>query len=189
MIVVKLGGSLYSSIMLQRWVDELILLKNHTVVIVPGGGPFADCARKAAHDWPLVEEIAHSMAVLGMQQYAFMLAGLNNRIKILTSAEKLNDDRQTYVWCPYDDVAARCPYPKNWQTTSDSIALWLAELISAQKLCLIKSAPLEGKDPAQIINSDIVDAYFSCACRNYPGDIGFYHVSQITNFINDITNQ
>ena len=189
MIVVKLGGSLYCNIILQRWVDELVLLEQHTVVIVPGGGPFADCVRTAAHDWPLAEEIAHPMAVLGMQQYALMLAGLNNRIKILTSAEKLNDDRQTYVWCPFDDVTARCPYPKNWQTTSDSIALWLAGFISAQTLCLIKSAPLDGKDPAEIINSDIVDAYFSSACHNFPGDIRFYHASQITNFINDIANQ
>ena len=47
MLVVKLGGSLYGSQYVSQWLHQLAQLKTQKVVIVPGGGPFADCVRDA----------------------------------------------------------------------------------------------------------------------------------------------
>ena len=97
----------------------------------------------------------------------------------MNSIECLKDNNQTYVWHPHHDVITKCDYPKNWQTTSDSISLWLAKTLSAKQLVLIKSAQVEGIEIHQIIKEGIVDDYFSCARKSYQGDILFYHASQL----------
>lgn len=182
MIVVKLGGSLYSSSMLIKWIDRLVSISDQTIVIVPGGGPFADQVRQAYHDWPINDCMAHDMAVLAMQQFALLIHGLNKKIIGLETIHHLDDNHTTYVWLPYKDVVGECDYPKNWSITSDSLALWCAKKLSAEKLFLIKSADISKMEFAQIISSDIVDDYFIKAYDDYSGEILFHHVSQWQNF-------
>jgi aspartokinase-like uncharacterized kinase len=45
MWVVKLGGSLLGSPELPRWLDTLVKISDGKVLIVPGGGMFADAVR------------------------------------------------------------------------------------------------------------------------------------------------
>lgn len=183
MIVLKLGGSLYSNPLLKEWVNNLASIDNQTIVIVPGGGPFADQVRKASGDWVIDDDSAHEMAVLAMQQYACLINHIDNRIVRLTSIEYFKDNNQTYIWHPYHDVTAKCDYPKNWQTTSDSISLWLAKILSAKQLVLIKSAHVEGMQIQEVIKAGIVDDYFLHARKIYEGDILFYHASQLKDFL------
>lgn len=183
MIVIKLGGSLYCNPLLQEWIHKLASIDNQTVVIVPGGGPFADQVRKASDDWAIDNDIAHEMAVLAMQQYACLVSHIDKRIVKLNSIECLKDNNQTYVWHPHHDVTNKCDYPKNWQTTSDSISLWLAKTILAKQLILIKSAHVENMKIHQITKAGIVDDYFLPTSKTYKGDILFYHVSQLKDFL------
>ena len=192
MIVVKLGGSLYTSSYLSEWVNKLVSVHNETIIIVPGGGPFADQVRKASHDWSVNDEVAHDMAVMAMQQYALVLTSLNESLMPLDSIDLLGNEtqavNQTYVWLPYTDSISKCRYPKNWQVTSDSISLWLAKNVLANKLCLIKSANISDLSDDEIMSSDIVDEYFSIAKKDFNGSIVFYHASESNQFINDISD-
>ena len=186
MIVIKLGGSLYGNVLLKEWVSCLASIDNYTIIIVPGGGPFADQVRNASKDWDIDNVTSHNMAVLAMQQYAYLISSLNSKITALTSIDILNDNYNTYIWHPYLDVINKCEYPKSWKVTSDSIALWLAKEISAQQLILVKSANIDGMSNAKIIHSDIVDKNFPLACPQYQGELTFYNAAQLTDFINNL---
>ena len=62
MIVIKIGGSLFSSTHLKEWLRVIAKQSKHTIVIVPGGGPFADQVRAADQQWHLPEDHCHDMA-------------------------------------------------------------------------------------------------------------------------------
>lgn len=189
MIIVKIGGSLYSSPQLKEWIDQLTLVDGNTIVIVPGGGTFADQVRDAANQWDLSEQCSHHMAVLAMQQFAFLLAGLNVDLHLVETCKDIqsaNNKGRTMVWLPYKEVSNSCDYPKNWQVTSDSLAIWLASKLSATHMCLVKSAQIDGFTHEELLASGVVDNYFTTAMNDYSGHVHFYHVSEATNFMEDL---
>jgi aspartokinase-like uncharacterized kinase len=186
-ILVKIGGSLYASAYLKQWCDQLASVHQQKIVIVPGGGPFADQVRDADKQWKLSAAVAHSMAVMGMQQFGLLISSINENIYLLETVNAITN-KNPAVWLPYQDVLNDCNYPKNWQTTSDSLALWLANKLSAHHICFIKSAEINNQTTEQIISSDLVDDYFPTAAANYSGNIHFYHASHATNFVNDLNN-
>ncbi len=59
--------------------------------------------------------------------------------------------------------AAKCPLPENWDTTSDSLAAWLASLVGATELVLFKSTTPadEYQTPRAWVEQAIVDAAFA----------------------------
>ena len=73
--VLKIGGSLakkpYSLIRLTKVLVDLAKTKN--ILIVPGGGGFADNVRLYYQKFNLSEESAHKMAILAMDQYGYLL--------------------------------------------------------------------------------------------------------------------
>ena len=104
MIVVKLGGSLSQS-------DALIKCLNSVeqryagspVVIVPGGGAFADQVRIAQEHWQFNDETAHRMAILAMQQMALLFKGLKDEFFIAHSVidiRKQLHSQKTVIWSP-----------------------------------------------------------------------------------------
>jgi len=48
--------------------------RRHRLLVVPGGGPFADAVREFDRRQPLSPDAAHWMAILAMDQYAHVLA-------------------------------------------------------------------------------------------------------------------
>ena len=193
MMIIKIGGSLYDSVYLKNWLDGLAAIKNQNIIIVPGGGPFANQVRAASRRWRLSSQTAHDMAVLAMQQYACLIHDLNNKIKFLQSYKDIKRCKHTnsppdnfiYVWMPYQDVRDFCDYPENWQTSSDSLAVWLASRLNAECLCLLKSVNTSSHPPAQLKNAPFVDEYFKTALKKYPGRLFFYHTSQLGQFMRE----
>ena len=87
--VVKLGGSLAFSDALRPWLDALSQCARH-VVVVPGGGPFADAVRAAQPRMGFDDRAAHHMALSAMEQYGRALVGLgrtNEAIVLLGRAQ------------------------------------------------------------------------------------------------------
>src|SRR5256886_11582206 len=54
------------------------------------------------------------------------------------------------VLAPYRWVRAADPLPHTWEITSDSIAAWLAGMLGARRIVLIKPA---GGDPRKLVDS------------------------------------
>ena len=188
MIVLKIGGSLYSSEHLCEWINRLAETQNQRIIIVPGGGPFADQVRAADKKWKFSSEGSHDMAVMAMQQFGRMICDLNSSLKSVNSLDEINSCSQSsMIWAPYEMVRAQCSYPKDWRTTSDSLAVWLASLLSAEHLCLVKSANID-KDLSDNLQSDLVDEYFQTALNDFQGKLYFYHASETSLFYQHMKN-
>jgi len=118
--IVKVGGSLCRDRgVLERLCDELNGVEG--IIVVPGGGEFADTVREIDREFELDERIAHKLAILAMQQTG-MLIGEFFRGEIFDCAALLDDEG----------------LKASWDVTSDSIAAYVAKGMGAKRLVLLK---------------------------------------------------
>ncbi len=163
--IIKLGGSHAFSSDLPKWVDS-IANQASPIVIVPGGGPFADTVRVAQPRMGFDDHAAHHMALLAMEQYGLALASLNKRLAPANSPAavwRLLRERQVPVWLPARMVLAATDIPQSWDVTSDSLAAWLAGKLRAAQLLLVKHWEHAGPNVgvAELSSRGIVDPLFS----------------------------
>ena len=168
--VVKIGGSLARDPRLAQWLALLAEAGAGQVVIVPGGGPFADQARLAHARWALDAIVAHNMAVLGMVQYAMQMHGICAALAPSTTIAAIDDALRlgrTVIWLPYELVRARADALTSFDVTSDSLAAWLADRLGATRLALVKSCAIPaGCTMRDHAAAGIVDARFADAVRD-----------------------
>jgi aspartokinase-like uncharacterized kinase len=110
----------------------------HPLLVVPGGAWFADAVREADRRFALPATTSHHMAVLGMEQFGWLLSELIPgavRCADLARARELKAG-QTLVLLPAG-VALEA-LPAAWEVTSDSIAAWVAGEVGAGRLVLVK---------------------------------------------------
>jgi len=166
MVVLKLGGSLSQSPQLAGWVDYFAECHPGQAVIVPGGGVFAELVRKMQRQWQFNGRNAHHMAVLGMQQMALLLQGINTKMALASSINKIRqcmDVQQPVIWFPDMQCLNLAGIPATWDITSDSLAAWLASNLMASELVLVKSAPIPSSYTLlQLTEQGVVDRAF---CR------------------------
>jgi 5-(aminomethyl)-3-furanmethanol phosphate kinase len=164
-VVVKLGGSFAFSEQLRNWIEALAACAGH-VVIVPGGGPFADAVRLAQTRMGFDDRAAHQMALLAMEQYGRALASFNS---VLSPADSVSAIRQHLdadrvpVWMPSPMVLGADDIAQSWDVTSDSLAAWLAARIGADRVFLIKHAKNTSARAAleDLIAAGVVDEAFA----------------------------
>jgi aspartokinase-like uncharacterized kinase len=165
MIVIKLGGSLSRS---NSLLDCLNVVeknaKGRAVVIVPGGGAFADQVRIAQQLWKFDNTTAHHMAILAMQQMALLLKGLKPYFVIadtVTEIHNLLNQQNTIIWSPCINELDNAGIAASWDITSDSLSAWLAKAVSATELILIKSIAIDNRlSLKQLAEQGIIDAAF-----------------------------
>jgi aspartokinase-like uncharacterized kinase len=140
-IVVKLGGSVVRRPELGAWLDA-IAASPEPVVVVPGGGALADEVRACQAQLGFGDANAHRMALLAMDQLAWAVAGMRPGFAVGATEAELGEALargSVAVWAPYALIANRSDIEETWRLTSDSLALWLAERIQAERCYLIKS--------------------------------------------------
>ena len=163
-IVVKLGGSVVRSAELPAWLDA-IAQAPLPIVVVPGGGALADEVRACQSQLGFGDRSAHRMALLAMGQLAWAVAGLRQGFAVGATEQDLRaalDRGSVAVWAPYALIAERTDLEESWRLTSDSLALWLAGRIGAERCYLIKSIARQGNGASagQLARDGIVDAAF-----------------------------
>lgn len=142
--VVKLGGSHAFSSHLTEWVKAIADCAGR-VIVVPGGGPFADAVREAQPKMGFDDDAAHHMALLAMEQYGCALASLDRRLALADSSDAIRSALETErvpVWMPARMALAATDIRASWDITSDSLAAWLAGEVGARQLMLIKHVSL-----------------------------------------------
>jgi len=141
-VVVKVGGSLTRGAGLQKLCRQLAGLGcHHRLLVVPGGGPFADTVRDCDKCYGLSNATAHWMAILAMDQYGYLLSDLiphSQPARNLQVAHKIALARQVPVLLPFDLIHQANSLPHSWAVTSDSISAWVAKSAGASKLVLLK---------------------------------------------------
>ncbi|MGZ8183516.1 MAG: amino acid kinase family protein [Methylobacter sp.] len=164
-VVIKLGGSLSRSDTLVSGLNAVEKnYRGRAVVIVPGGGAFADQVRLAQQHWQFDDNTAHHMALLAMQQMALMFKGLKPGFAFAHTVRAIQDqlDRQkTVIWSPDIIELDNAGIEASWDITSDSLAAWLAKALSATELILVKSAAIDANlSLQQLAEQGIVDKAF-----------------------------
>ncbi|MFN8457286.1 MAG: hypothetical protein U0401_21950 [Anaerolineae bacterium] len=172
--LIKIGGSLYARPDLPAittvWATTAA---SHKLILLPGGGPFADQVRAADARFHLSHSTAHWMAILAMDQYAYLLANLIPQavlVRDIVTAEDVCTTGRLAILAPSTLLLQLDPLPHSWQITSDSIAAWLAYYTRIPLLVLLKSiAGVYSQDSAALLRrvsrqalaqSDVVDAGF-----------------------------
>lgn len=166
MWVVKLGGSLLRTEALRGWLKLLAEEGDGKVVIVPGGGVFADAVRATQATAGFDDVAAHRMALLAMEQYAWVLKSLLPELTMASSELEIAErswQHRAIVWLPSRMVLADEHIAPSWDVTSDSLAAWLAHKVSADRLILIKHADHSSQPVAMraLIEAGVLDQAFA----------------------------
>ncbi len=154
-LVVKIGGGLLRDEGLQGLrrgsADVLELARDRPVLVVPGGGPFADVVRALDAQVGLGDDVAHRLALQAMDQLGVLLAPMLPGAKLL---RRLVAPRSLGLLVAAPAFAGRPDVPESWDVTSDSLAVLAAAAIGAEEAILLK--PVDGA---------AVDAYLPEAVR------------------------
>jgi hypothetical protein len=125
-VVVKMGGSLFDE---SPAIVRLLLSLDAPVLVVPGGGRFAEAVRDCgAEGTP-----GHWMAVAAMEEYGWYLSSFG-----LPVTDLLSIVDTPAVLLPYRQMRSCDPFPHRWEITSDTIAAWVAHTLGLD-LILLKS--------------------------------------------------
>jgi aspartokinase-like uncharacterized kinase len=144
-VVLKIGGGLLGVPGALEAVCTAVgaMGRREAIVVVPGGGPFADVVREIDRRTGLSADTAHWMALLAMDQYAHLLAErIGGAVLVEESgaiAGKLAAGR-VVVLAPSHWLRAADPLPHSWDATSDSVAAFVAGALDASRLVLVKPA-------------------------------------------------
>ncbi len=163
MWIIKLGGSLADSTELQEWLEALDAAP---VVVVAGGGAFADQVRMAQGRWGFDDSCAHHLALLAMEQYGRMLCALQPGLLPASTIEEIRsilEQGKTPVWMPVEMVLGEPAIPHSWDVTSDSLSAWLCGRLHADGLLLVKSSPERGEEYEleTLIKGKVIDLAFA----------------------------
>ena len=107
--VVKVGGSLLGSPELERWLGLFAKFSDGNIILVPGGGVFADAVRDAQKVSKISEACAHRLAVLAMDQFGLILANMNSDLAVARTEMEIDErtwQHRCIVWLPSQRVLA-----------------------------------------------------------------------------------
>jgi dihydroneopterin aldolase len=157
--VLKLGGAQARGGRLRDWLDAIFPHRGR-LVIVPGGGPFADVVRVTQAQIGFDDVAAHEMAMVAMSQFGRALASLRPGFELADSEAALRDALRrgrTPIWSP-ERMALAAGLKASWDLTSDSLAVWLAGQLQAERLILVKHGAPGSAD--QLVRGGVVDPLF-----------------------------
>lgn len=162
-LVVKVGGSLAETGRL-RTALAMIGAARIPVVIVPGGGPFAERVRELQRTMHFDDTVAHRLAMLAMHQMGELMVLQQMGLEIAQSLDEISGvlrRKGIPVWVPLRMIADDATIPAGWTATSDSLAARLAELLGGANLALLKSVDVEKEASAEeLARREVVDAEF-----------------------------
>jgi 5-(aminomethyl)-3-furanmethanol phosphate kinase len=154
-VVVKVGGSLFDWPELPRRITAFIdalraAEREERIVLIAGGGPAADMVRALDRIHGLGDETAHRLALHALDFTTILLAAL---VPATIAVERI--DALNAVWATGSipvlapravlseiDRSGQDSLPASWDVTSDTIAARIALHLAADRLILLKSAPL-----------------------------------------------
>ncbi|MEA1894575.1 MAG: amino acid kinase [Euryarchaeota archaeon] len=144
--MVKVGGSLIESAQelvreLRRYASD----EEERILIVPGGGVFADTVRTASDMYGISDEACHWMAVLAMDQYGHYLVD-GTEASLITDIGEESIRAGVSVLLVYDllkrfDSREGNGIEHTWNATSDTIAGMVASRLGA---VFIKATDVDG---------------------------------------------
>lgn len=143
-IIVKIGGkilenkeNLESTIAQFKHICENDIVQK--IIIIPGGGTYANFVRRIDEKISIGDELSHWMAIFAMNCNGIELSQKYNDIKYFDNLGELKKSNERIViFLPYDFINQRDELLHSWDVTSDSIALYIAHHLGLKDCFLIK---------------------------------------------------
>ena len=160
--VIKVGGSLSQNPQSLRALCVKLseLAKKHALVVVPGGGKFADCVRDFDKRFSLSSSAAHRMAILGMDQYGLLVSDLMPDCRVvdkLGDAKRLSGTGRLVVFLPSRFLFESDELENSWDVTSDSIAAYIAGRLQAGRVLLVTDVDgVYTDDPKKDLSAELI---------------------------------
>ncbi len=161
--VLKIGGSL--AVQPEKLKALCLKLgeisKKHELLLVPGGGEFADGVRAADKRFSLSMQVSHRMAILGMDQYGLLLSNLIPDSCIIYRLEQVEDaldSGKLPVCLPSNLMQTEDPLENSWEVTSDSITVYIAGRLHASKVLLVTDVDgIYTSDPKKNPDAELIN--------------------------------
>ena len=180
--VIKVGGSLFDWPELPRRLTEMIDARQaadreERLVLIAGGGPAANMVRALDRVHNLGDQTAHRLALHAMDLTAIILAELLRGTVVVQSLDTLRavcSSGSIPIVAPrliLDEIerSGKDFLPASWDVTSDTIAAWVALHVGADRLILLKSAPLlPGTTRLEAARLGLVDPMFPIVAGPLP---------------------
>ena len=171
--VVKIGGSLLTRELLaeelRQWLERQTPAAH---LLVMGGGDYANATRALDARFGLGESLCPELCLELLGVTASILASLLPQARrVVDAADWLATGNRpcsgTWIADPqlFLRLADDRELPHTWQVTSDSIAAWLAHVVRAEELVLLKAAAPPSTDMRQLALAGYVDPYFPKAAE------------------------
>ncbi|ODS42178.1 MAG: hypothetical protein MSIBF_02250 [Candidatus Altiarchaeales archaeon IMC4] len=177
MIVIKFGGSLFKNNSVVNRIVQVLeeIAKKQPILIIPGGGIFADAVRQMDKNLLLEPETAHELAIKAMDMTAVLLTKFSKKFRIVDNPDDAEKNTISVLLASgYAPVKKLRP---SWDATSDSIAALVAGETKAEKCVLLKSVDgiySGGKLIEKIKTSDLKKLKQSCVDKALPDVLDEY---------------
>ena len=151
--VVKIGGSLFPNYAIE--LCESIASYNERkdsekILIICGGGVLANKIREYDKELRFSNSANHQSAILCMDIIGTLLADKIKDLEVVNtieSAEFISDQGKIPVLNSYSLMAAHDPFKHSWRVTSDSISLYISNLLKAKLLIATNVDGIYTHDP------------------------------------------
>ncbi len=142
-----------------------VCARDRRLLVVPGGGPFADVVRELHRSHGLSNDVAHWMAVSAMDQSAHLMAERmegGRAVHSVSGARAALAAGNVPILAPSRWLRQSDPLPHTWDVTSDSIAAWVAGRVGAGHLVLVKPPGVGvcSSESSGVAIDGLVDAWF-----------------------------
>lgn len=180
--IVKLGGSLLDFPELPHAFSQWYRAQRPAqTVVIAGGGAWVESVRETQRRFPLSDAFCHDLSVGLLKTTAQLVASLLRKpcgAQWVGEWEALRDRLDTesafnpLVFAPDGFLMQIEPtmpaprLPRDWRSTSDSIAARLATCLDARELVLLKSCPRPRGDLHELARVGFVDRVFPRVARS-----------------------
>ncbi len=142
--IFKIGGkilenfdNLNSTISQLRQLYKKKLIFN--IILIPGGGSFANFIRNAHSELKFTEELAHWMGIISMNYNGLELSKQFPKLEVTEDFNRLKNLKKNFcLFLPFQFLKDNDKLPHSWDATSDSITLFLAKELGLNECFLIK---------------------------------------------------
>ncbi len=142
--IFKIGGKiLENSQNLNNTISQLYQLLQENIIkkiiIIPGGGSYANFIRELDKELKIGDTMAHWMAIYAMDYNGKIIGKQYPNIKLTDDFEELKkNDNMIYLFLTFKYLKELDELPYSWDITSDSISLYIANKLQIGECYLIK---------------------------------------------------
>jgi aspartokinase-like uncharacterized kinase len=164
--IFKIGGTLLENpIYLKNTFTQFLRLiqenRIKTIILIPGGGSYANFIREIDIRLNIGDTLAHWMAIFAMNYNGYIIKQQYSSITLTEEIEELKTaDRTISLFLPFNYLKKNDFLPHSWDVTSDSITLYIAHKLGLKECFLIKDVDGIIDENGEVIQNLTSSLYF-----------------------------